>query len=201
MSNGTNEGQRILNRAVSVITCILKNLYCKEIEFACFLQFIKNLIIQQSHSKKTEVQEQSRDIYHRYHGVDGYRSMTPYLKRAGHSYRTATIHEYMNTQMGLRSIVRPKKLWIKLDKPHKIFENKLKQDFHADKPNQKWYIDFTYLFLKNGDVCYRCTIIDLYDRSVAADITDCHITCDPHTTESIGIPTPGKRRSDIVYIK
>ena len=127
--------------------------------------------------------------------------MTPYLKRAGHSYRTATIHEYMNTQMGLRSIVRPKKLWIKLDKPHKIFENKLKQDFHADKPNQKWYIDFTYLFLKNGDVCYRCTIIDLYDRSVAADIADCHITCDPHTTESIGIPTPGKRRSDIVYIK
>lgn len=61
-------------------------------------------------------------------------------------------------------------------KPHKVFENKLKQDFHADKPNRKWCTDFTYLFLKNGDVRYNYTIIDLHDRSVTASITDRHIT-------------------------
>ncbi len=82
----------------------------------------------------------------------------------------------MNTEMGLHSIVRPKKTGTKPEKPHKIFENKLKQDFHADKPNQKWCTDFTYLFLKNGEVRYNCTIIDLYDRSVIASITDQHIT-------------------------
>ena len=103
--------------------------------------------------------------------------MTAYLKRAGHSYSTTTIHKYMNTQMGLRSIVRPpKKTGTKPGKPHKIFKNKLKQDFHADRPNQKWCTDFTYLFLKNGDVRYNCTIIDLHDRSVVASITDRHIT-------------------------
>ena len=102
--------------------------------------------------------------------------MTVYLKRAGYSYSAATIHKYMNTQMGLRSIVRPKKPGAKPGKPHKVFENKLRQDFHADKPNQKWCTDFTYLFLKNGDVRYNCTIIDLHDRSVVASITDRHIT-------------------------
>ena len=78
--------------------------------------------------------------------------------------------------MGLRSIVRPKKPEVKPSKPHKVFEDQLKQKFHADRPNQKWCTDFTYLFLKNGDVRYNCTILDLYDRSVVASITDRHIT-------------------------
>ena len=63
-------------------------------------------------------------------------------------------------------------------KPHKIFENRLSKDFYADRPNQKWCTDFTYLFLKNGDVRYNCAIIDLHDRSVVASITDRHITSD-----------------------
>jgi transposase InsO family protein len=128
------------------------------------------------YAQKAEIQEQIRSIYHSHNGVDGYRSMTVYLKRAGYDYSAATIHKYMNMQMGLHSIVRPKKPGTKLGKPHKIFGNKLNQDFHADKPNQKWCTDFTYLFLKNGDVRYNCTIIDLHDRSVVASITDRHIT-------------------------
>ena len=78
--------------------------------------------------------------------------------------------------MGLHSIARLQKPGTKPGKPHKIFENKLKQDFHADEPNQKWCTDFTYLFLKNRDVRYNCTIIDLYDRSVVVSVTDRHIT-------------------------
>lgn len=128
------------------------------------------------YTQKAVVQEQIRSIYHSHNGVDGYRSMTAYLKRAGYDYSATTIHKYMNVQMGLRSIVRPKKPGTKPGKPHKVFENKLDQDFHADKPNQKWCTDFTYLFLKNGDVRYNCTIIDLHDRSVVASITDRHIT-------------------------
>ncbi len=84
----------------------------------------------------------------------------------------------MNTELGLRSIVRPKKPGARPGKPHKVFGNKLKQDFTAEKPNQKWCTDFTCLFLKNGDVRYNCTVIDLHDRSVVASITDRHITSD-----------------------
>ncbi len=104
--------------------------------------------------------------------------MTAYLKRAGYSYSATTIHKYMNTQMGLRSIVRPKKPRTEPGKPHRVSEDELKQDFHADKPDQKWCTDLTYLFLKDGDVLYNCTIIDLHDRSVVASMTDCHITSD-----------------------
>ena len=121
---------------------------------------------------------QIQEIYHRHNGVDSYRRMTIYLKQQGYNYSAATIHKYMNTELGLRSIVRPKKPWTKSGKPHKVFENRLKQNFSADKPNQKWCTDFTYLYLKNGDVRYNCTIIDLYDRSVVASVTDRHITSD-----------------------
>ena len=36
----------------------------------------------------------------------------------------------------------------------------------------KWCTDFTYLFHADRDVRYNCTIIDLHDRSVIANITD-----------------------------
>jgi transposase InsO family protein len=84
----------------------------------------------------------------------------------------------MNVEMGLRSIVRPKKPNYEHGKPHKVFENRLQQDFTAEKINQKWCTDFTYLFLKNHDVRYNCSIIDLHERSVIASITDRNITSD-----------------------
>lgn len=76
------------------------------------------------------------------------------------------------------TIVRPKKPCYEHGAPHKIFENKLKQNFTADKVNQKWCTDFTYLFLADHEARYNCTIIDLYDRSVVASITDRHLTSD-----------------------
>ena len=101
--------------------------------------------------------------------------MTVYLARRGYAYSPTTIHKYMNTELGLRSIVRPKKPDHQQGKAHKIFENKINQDFTADKINQKWCTDFTYLFLTDHEVRYNCTIIDLHDRSVIASITDRHI--------------------------
>lgn len=84
----------------------------------------------------------------------------------------------MNTELELHSMVRPKKPDCRQRKLHKIFENKRNQEFTAEKINQKWCTDFTYLFLKNHEVRYNCIIIDLYHRSVIASVTDCHITSD-----------------------
>ena len=130
------------------------------------------------YTHKSEVQDQIKEIYHSHNGVDGYRSMKVYLERKGYSYSLTTIHKYMNTELGLRSIVRPKKPRYEHGKPHKIFDNKLKQNFTAETVNQKWCTDFTYLFLADREVRYNCTIIDLYDRSVIASITDRSITSD-----------------------
>ena len=103
------------------------------------------------YANKAEVHAQIQEIYHIHNGVDGYRSMKVYLERRGYS-------EYEH------------------GKPHKIFDNKLNQDFTADEINRKWCTDFTYLFLSNHEVRYNCTILDLHDRSVVASITDRRIT-------------------------
>ncbi len=84
----------------------------------------------------------------------------------------------MNKELGLRSIVCLQKPGYEHGKPHKVFENGLQQNFNADKVNQKWCTDFTYLFLADREVRYNCTIIDLHDRSVVASITDRHIPSD-----------------------
>ena len=104
--------------------------------------------------------------------------MKVYLERKEYSYSTTTVHKYMNTELGLCSIVRPKKPGYEHGKPHKVFDNKLRQDFTASEINRKWCMDFTYLFLASHDVRYNCTIIDLHDRSVIASITDRNITSD-----------------------
>ena len=70
------------------------------------------------------------------------------------------------------SVSRKRKEKYEYGTAHKVFENKLNQDFSADKINQKWCTDFTYLFLTDGSKRYNCSIIDLHDRSVVASITD-----------------------------
>ena len=84
----------------------------------------------------------------------------------------------MNTELQLFSVSRKKKPNYVRGEAHKVFENKLKQDFNASEINQKWCTDFTYLFLTDGSKRYNCTIIDLHDRSVVASITDKNITAD-----------------------
>ncbi len=127
--------------------------------------------------------------------------MAAYLERRGYCYSRTTVHKYMNKELGLRSIVRPRKPGTKPGKPHKVFENKLKQNFTAEKINQKWCTDFTYLFLKNGDVRYNCTIIDLHDRSVVASITDRRITSELaiRTLQKALDSQPGSRKELILH--
>ena len=117
-----------------------------------------------------------RNSHHNYNGVDGYRNMTIYLARRGYAYSSTTIHKYMNMELGLHSIVCPKKPDYQQGQPHKIFENNINQDFIAKKNSQKCCTDFTYLFLNSHEVRCNYTIIDLYGRIVATSITNCHIT-------------------------
>lgn len=127
-------------------------------------------------TKKSEVLKQIEEIYHEHNGVTGYRNMQAYLSRRGIYYSRLTVHKYMNGELKLKSIVRPKRPAWQRGKAHKVFENKFQQNFDADSKNRKWCTDFTYLFLKDGQVRYNCTIIDLYDRSVVASLTDRKIT-------------------------
>ena len=129
-------------------------------------------------AKKHKTLETISEIYHKNNGVVGYRNMKVYLERKGIVLSRITVHKYMNKELGLVSIVRRKKPTYESGEAHKKFDNLINQNFTASGINQKWATDFTYLFLSGGDVRYNCTIIDLYDRSVVASITDRHITSD-----------------------
>ena len=142
-----------------------------------YYNFLKNRKAEYNLKKKT-VKQEITDIYHSHGGVDGYRTIHAYLLRKGYSISRLTVHKYMNTELQLFSISRKRKPDYEYGTPHKVFENKLNQDFKADSINQKWCTDFTYLFLTDGSKRYNCSIIDLHERSVIASITDRNITAD-----------------------
>jgi putative transposase len=116
------------------------------------------------------------DIYHKYNGVLGYRSMRIFLGRKNIKLSNITVHKYMNIELGLLAVVRRKKPNYRKGKAHKIFPNLLQQDFASETINQKWCTDFTYLFLTDGSKRYNCSIIDLHDRSVIASLNGKELT-------------------------
>ena len=71
-------------------------------------------------------------IYHKHCGVDGYRRMKIYLAREGFVYSMTTIHKYMNSILGLKSIIRPQKPKYERKKAHAIFEDRIQQEFRAE---------------------------------------------------------------------
>lgn len=126
----------------------------------------------------TAINNKIAKIYHENSGGIGYRQVKKYLERCGIVLSFPTVYQRMCRDLGLKSLARRKKPNYRYGNPHNVFKNLLKQKFYARKINRKWCTDFTYLYLKNGDVRYNCTIIDLHDRSVVASITDREITAD-----------------------
>ena len=98
-------------------------------------------------ARKRDILRQIQTIYHEIKGVVGYRRMQIYLARNGIDLSAPTVHKYMNTELGLRSIVRRKAPRYQGDTQHKTFENLRKKDFTALQINQKWATAFTYVFL------------------------------------------------------
>lgn len=118
-------------------------------------------------------------LYHEAGGKPGYRMMRELLVNKGIALSVQTVHKYMNKELGLKSITRKaKRRYRKGPEAYEIAENLLKQDFRAEKRNEKWCIDFTYLFFADHRKRYNCTIIDLYDRRVVASVNGDRINSD-----------------------
>ncbi len=75
--------------------------------------------------------------------------MRVYLLRAKISLSYATILKYMR-ELGIRSTVTLKKPAYKKGDCYKKFENHLNREFHAEKPNEKWCMNFTYILMEES---------------------------------------------------
>ena len=68
---------------------------------------------------------------------------------------------------GLLSEIRRHRKWVSLGQQVYRYENLLKRQFQADRPNAKWVTDISYIQTKEG-VLYLSMIRDLYDNSIIA---------------------------------
>ena len=95
----------------------------------------------------------------------GYRRVHIWLERNGMYRNPKTILRVMR-KYNLLSVIRRRKFYQYTEHLHK-YENHWKQNFKADKPNQKWSTDISYIHTNQG-VLYLSIIRDLYDNSIVA---------------------------------
>ena len=108
--------------------------------------------------KIKECQEQCGKTY-------GYRRVHIWLERNGIYRNPKTILRVMQ-KYGLLSVIRRKKYRNYGDYLHR-YPNLLNRNFSAERPNQKWVTDISYIHTKQG-VLYLSVIRDLYDNSIVA---------------------------------
>ena len=105
-----------------------------------------------------ECQEECKQTY-------GYRRVSIWLDNRNHHHNPKTVLRVMQ-KYNLLSVVRRKRYQHYSSVLHK-YPNLLNRDFHADKPNQKWVTDISYIPTKQGFL-YLSVIRDLFDNSIVA---------------------------------
>ena len=96
----------------------------------------------------------------------GYRRIWKWLNNRDIKVNPKTVLRIMK-KYGLLSEIRRCRKWINLGQQIHKYENLLKRQFRADRPNTKWVTDISYIHTKEG-VLYLSMIRDLYDNSIVA---------------------------------
>ena len=109
--------------------------------------------------------EKIRECQEHSHSTYGYRRVHIWLERQGIYKNPKTVLRVMQ-KYNLLSEVRRKKYHNYTNGVH-VYKNHLARNFHADKPNQKWVTDISYIKTGQGFL-YLSIIRDLYDNSIVA---------------------------------
>lgn len=127
-----------------------------------YYDFVKRMDIP---AKDLPLAEKIRECQEKCGKTYGYRRVHMWLERNGIYHNPKTILRVMQ-KYSLLSVVRRKKYHNYGNVLHK-YPNLLNRDFHADKPNQKWVTDISYIKTMQGTL-YLSIIRDLYDNSIVA---------------------------------
>ena len=109
--------------------------------------------------------EKIRECQDHSHSTYGYRRVHIWLERQGIHKNPKTVLRVMQ-KYNLLSEVRRKKYHNYTNGIY-VYKNHLARDFHADRPNQKWVTDISYIKTGQGFL-YLSIIRDLYDSSIVA---------------------------------
>ena len=115
--------------------------------------------------RDTNLQEAIRRVWDSNSSVYRARKVWHQLRRDGYEVARCTVERLMH-QMGLRGVVRGKKkrTTIASDKDIRPLDL-VRRQFHADRPNQLWVADFTYVATWAGFV-YVAFVIDVFSRMI-----------------------------------
>ena len=96
----------------------------------------------------------------------GYRRVGLWLDRRGNHVNHKRIYRIMQ-KYGLFSEVRRKRKYQQMSDQLHRYPNLLNRNFTANRPNEKWVTDISYIGTKQG-VLYLSVIRDLFDNSIVA---------------------------------
>ncbi|MGN1316394.1 MAG: IS3 family transposase [Acutalibacteraceae bacterium] len=120
-------------------------------------------------AKDLPLAEKIKECQEKHGKTYGYRRVHIWLERQGIHRNPKTILRVMQ-KYNLLSEVRRKKYHNYGNVLHK-YDNLLDRDFKADRPNQKWVTDISYIKTQQGTL-YLSVIRDLYDNSIVAYKTE-----------------------------
>lgn len=104
-------------------------------------------------------------IQHRYkvsNNSAGYRQITLQIRN---HYKMEVNHKAVYRimkKLGIQSVARRRRAYTHYGDAIHRYENVLNRDFQAERPNQKWVTDITYIHTQQGNL-YLSAIKDLYD--------------------------------------
>ena len=142
------------------------NWMCRQLKItrAAYYKWLRREMPQQE-KENQELAELIREYDERFRHILGYRRMTDWINHFNRTnYSRNRVHRIMK-KLGIHSVIRKKKSKYKKSTPEAIAENKLKRDFFASAPNEKWATDVTEFKVPGSDrKLFLSAILDLYDR-------------------------------------
>lgn len=105
-------------------------------------------------------------VYHEEKGLYGYRRVALVIRSQGTLVNKKVIERLM-AQLGLKSVVRPKKYRSYRGGVGKVAKNLLERNFIAQRPNQKWVTDVTEFKVAQQKL-YLSPVLDLYNGEIIA---------------------------------
>ena len=133
-----------------------------EVSRSGYYDYVKRMDIP---SRDLPLAEKIRECQVHSHSTYGYRRVHIWLERHGIHKNPKTVLRVMQ-KYNLLSEIRRKKYHNYTNGIHK-YPNHLARDFHAERPNQKWVTDISYIRTGQGFL-YLSVIRDLYDNSIVA---------------------------------
>ena len=148
---------------------------CRQLEIsrAAYYKWIHREIPEQE-KENIKLAELIKEYDERFNHILGYRRMTSWINYFNHTnYKKKRVHRIMK-KLNIHSVIRKKKKKYKSSTPETVAENKLKRDFYATAPNEKWATDVTEFKIPGEKKkLYLSAILDLYDRYPVAYVVSC----------------------------